>query len=125
MSSVSKPRVRQNRHKQGLNQTLEKISADFRYNFKEEWNKEEEFKAKEREISRQEYMVLSAMGDDRKEREINEKMDKEKLDNLWLSTPVKFSFNEDIISDNKPKFSIKGIFHPILPVADKKWKNNL
>ena len=31
MSSVSKPRVRQNRHKQGLNQTLEKISADFRY----------------------------------------------------------------------------------------------
>ena len=30
MSSVSKPRVRQNRHKQGLNQTLEKISADFR-----------------------------------------------------------------------------------------------
>ena len=95
------------------------------YNFEEEWNKEEEFKAKEREISRQEYMVLSAMGDDRKEREINEKMDKEKLDNLWLSTPVKFSFNEDIISDNKPKFSVKGIFHPILPVADKKWKNNL
>lgn len=69
--------------------------------------------------------ILSAMGDDRKEREINEKMDKERLDNLWLSTPVKFSFNEDIISDNKPKFSIKGIFHPILPVADKKWKNNL
>ena len=33
MSSVSKPRVRQNRHKQGLNQTLEKISADFRYTF--------------------------------------------------------------------------------------------
>ena len=32
MSSVSKPRVRQNRHKQGLNQTLEKISADFRLN---------------------------------------------------------------------------------------------
>ena len=31
MSSVSKPRVRQNRHKQGLNQTLEKISADFRF----------------------------------------------------------------------------------------------
>ena len=30
MSSVSKPRVRHNRHKQGLNQTLEKISADFR-----------------------------------------------------------------------------------------------
>ena len=35
MSSVSKPRVRQNRHKQGLNQTLEKISADFRFNGKE------------------------------------------------------------------------------------------
>ena len=33
MSSVSKPRVRQNRHKQGLNQTLEKISADFRIDF--------------------------------------------------------------------------------------------
>ena len=31
-SSVSKPRVRQNRHKQGLNQTIEKLSADFRYN---------------------------------------------------------------------------------------------
>jgi hypothetical protein len=29
-SSVSKPRVRQNRHKQGLNQTIEKLSADFR-----------------------------------------------------------------------------------------------
>ena len=34
MSSVSKPRVRQNRHKQGLNQTLEKISADFREYYK-------------------------------------------------------------------------------------------
>ena len=32
MTSVSKPRVRQNRHKQGLNQTLEKIFADFRDN---------------------------------------------------------------------------------------------
>ena len=32
MSSVSKPRVRHNRHKQGLNLTLEKLSADFRYN---------------------------------------------------------------------------------------------
>ena len=31
MSSVSKPRVRHNRHKQGLNLTLEKLSADFRY----------------------------------------------------------------------------------------------
>lgn len=29
-SSVSKPRVRQNHHKQGLNQTIEKLSADFR-----------------------------------------------------------------------------------------------
>lgn len=110
----------------------DRLSEDFRrmlsrvnYNFEEEWNKEEEFKAKEREISRQEYMVLSAMGDDRKEREFNEKMDKERLDNLWLSTPVKFSFNEDIISNNKEKFSIKRCFHPILPVADKKWKNNL
>ena len=27
-SSVSKPRVRQNHHKQGLNQTIEKLSAD-------------------------------------------------------------------------------------------------
>ena len=34
MSSVSKPRVRHNRHKQGLNLTLEKLSADFReYNY--------------------------------------------------------------------------------------------
>ena len=32
MSSVSKPRVRHNRHKQGLNLTLEKLSADFREN---------------------------------------------------------------------------------------------
>ena len=32
MSSVSKPRVRHNRHKQGLNLTLEKLSADFRFN---------------------------------------------------------------------------------------------
>ena len=30
MSSVSKPRVRHNRHEQGLNLTLEKLSADFR-----------------------------------------------------------------------------------------------
>ena len=30
MSSVSMPRVRHNRHKQGLNLTLEKLSADFR-----------------------------------------------------------------------------------------------
>ena len=30
MSSDSKPRVRQNRHKQGLNHTREKLSADFR-----------------------------------------------------------------------------------------------
>ena len=29
-SSVSEPRVRQNHHKQGLNQTIEKLSADFR-----------------------------------------------------------------------------------------------
>jgi len=42
MSSVSKPRVRQNRHKQGLNQTLEKISADFRYNKKGRINKQNE-----------------------------------------------------------------------------------
>ena len=35
MSSVSKPRVRHNRHKQGLNLTLEKLSADFRlYNIR-------------------------------------------------------------------------------------------
>ena len=33
MSSDSKPRVRQNRHKQGLNQTREKLSADFRIYF--------------------------------------------------------------------------------------------
>ena len=69
--------------------------------------------------------ILNAMGDDREEREINEKKDKERLDNLWLSTPVKFSFNEDIISDNKTKFRGKRTFNSILPVADKKWKNNL
>ena len=33
MSSDSKPRARQNRHKQGLNQTREKLSADFRLSF--------------------------------------------------------------------------------------------
>ena len=117
--------ARSKRESDRLSEDIRRTLSRVNYNFKEEWNKEEEFKAKEREISRQEYMVLSAMGDDRKEREINKKKDKEKLDNLWLSTPVKFSFNEDIISDNKPKFSVKGIFHPILPVADKKWKNNL
>lgn len=69
--------------------------------------------------------ILNAMGDDREEREINEKKDKERLDNLWLSTPVKFSFNEDIISDNKTKFRGKRTFHSILPVADKKWKGKL
>ena len=38
MSSVSKPRVRHNRHKQGLNLTLEKLSADFRdYRKSEGW----------------------------------------------------------------------------------------
>ena len=117
--------ARSKRESDRLSEDIRRTLSRVNYNFKEEWNKEEEFKAKEREISRQEYMVLSAMGDDRKEREINKKKDKEKLDNLWLSTPVKFSFNEDITSDNKPKFSVKGIFHPILPVADKKWKNNL
>lgn len=117
--------ARSKRESDRLSEDIRRMLSRVNYNFEEEWNKEEEFKAKEREISRQEYMVLSAMGDDRKEREINEKMDKERLDNLWLSTPVKFSFNEDIISNNKEKFSIKRIFHPILPVADKKWKNNL
>lgn len=37
MSKDSKPRVRQNRHKQGLNQTREKLSADFRLSASQEY----------------------------------------------------------------------------------------
>ena len=65
------------------------------------------------------------MGDDRQERENNEKKDKAIHDNLWINAPVKFSFNEDFISNNIRKHSRKSFFLGILPVADKKWKGKL
>ena len=89
------------------------------------WKKEIERDDKEREISRQEQKILDAMGDDRQERENNEKKDKEKLDKLWISTPVKLNFNEDSISDNKRKLSLKRWGLHILPVSDKKWQGKL
>ena len=76
---------------------------------------------KEREIQRIEQNILNAMGDDRQERENNEKKDKEKLDKLWISSPVKLNFNED----NKYKRFPKRLSLQILPVADKKWLGKL
>lgn len=73
----------------------------------------------------QQRKILDAMGDDRQERENNEKKDKEKLDKLWISTPVKLNFNEDTISDNKRKHHFKRYGLHILPVADKKWQGKL
>ena len=73
----------------------------------------------------QQRKILDAMGDDRQERENNEKKDKEKLDKLWISTPVKLNFNEDTISDNKRKHSLKRWGLHILPVSDKKWQGKL
>lgn len=73
----------------------------------------------------QQRKILDAMGDDRQERENNEKKDKEKLDKLWISTPVKLNFNEDTISDNKRKHRFKRFGLHILPVADKKWQGKL
>ncbi len=73
----------------------------------------------------QQRKILDAMGDDRQERENNEKKDKEKLDKLWRSTPVKLNFNEDTISDNKRKHYFKRHGLHILPVADKKWQGKL
>ena len=73
----------------------------------------------------QQRKILDAMGDDRQERENNEKKDKEKLDKLWISTPVKLNFNEDTISDNKHKHRFKRFGLHILPVADKKWQGKL
>lgn len=73
----------------------------------------------------QQRKILDAMGDDRQERENNEKKDKEKLDKLWISTPVKLNFNEDTISDNKRKHRFKRYGLHILPVADKKWQGKL
>ena len=63
------------------------------------------------------------MGDDSQERRDNEKKDKEKLDKLWLSTPVNLSFSND--HDNKCKRVPKRFRLSILPVADKKWKGKL
>jgi hypothetical protein len=57
------------------------------------------------------------MGDDRQERENNEKKDKKNLDNLWISTPIK----PDFIKDNFRKY----VWLHILPVADKKWQGEL
>lgn len=73
----------------------------------------------------QQRQILEVMGDDSQERRDNEKKDKEKLDKLWLSTPVNLSFNNEHISDNKQKYMPKRFGLSILPVADKKWKGKL
>ena len=52
---------------------------------------------------------------------INLSKDKEKLDKLWISSPVKLNFNED----NKYKRFPKRFSLQILPVADKKWLGKL
>jgi hypothetical protein len=73
----------------------------------------------------QQRQILDAMGDDRQERENNKKKDKEILDNLWINAPVKFSFNEDLVSNNKRKYNLKRCILQILPVADRNWKGKL
>ena len=95
------------------------------YDWEKRWAEKRKREDKEREISRQEQDILDAMGDDRQERENNEKKDKAIHDNLWINAPVKFSFNEDFISNNIRKHSRKSFFLGILPVADKKWKGKL
>ena len=90
----------------------------------EENEKRRTYPEYERTIEQQR-KILEAMGDDSQERRDNEKKDKEKLDKLWLSTPVNLSFNNEHISDNKQKYMPKRFGLSILPVADKKWKGKL
>lgn len=95
-----------------------------RKEFEKRWAEKKKREDKDREISKQEQNILDAMGDDRQEREKNKIMDKEKRDNLWLSTPVEFKFNAHIVS-NTMAIVAKRWARTILPVADKKWKGQL
>ena len=74
MSSDSKPRARQNRHKQGLNQTREKLSADFRLSFNQIdlsfyvlWPYEPEYVEKKRKTPQQKLHANIFYGADRQE----------------------------------------------------------
>lgn len=74
----------------------------------------------------QQRKILVAMGDDSQERRDNAKKDKEKLDNMWLTTPIKISTNEDSTNGMlvlKHTLKRRALF--IRPVADKKWKGCL
>ena len=90
----------------------------------EEEEKRRKYPEYEKTIEQQR-QILDAMGDDRQERENNKKKDKEILDNLWINAPVKFSFNEDLVSNNKRKYNLKRCILQILPVADRNWKGKL
>lgn len=103
----------------------EKLYRGLDYDFKAEWEADRQFKEKERDRLVQENRILSAMGDDRKEREYNQIADKEKQDLLWLSTPVEFKFNEENVVRNTLAVTAKRWTRTILPVADKKWKGQL
>ena len=117
MSSVSKPRVRHNRHKQGLNLTLEKLSADFRMNtFYELWGTKtpEEAKAKIEEQRKEikgepqnlEEQAISLVG-----REVYEKLIKCYTEKQWgrecknlpsfiiKRLPVRYCYNNNYFND--------------------------
>ena len=74
----------------------------------------------------QQRKILEAMGDDSQERWDNAKKDKEKLDNMWLKTPICFLRNKDNHENMlhiRPERKVVPTY--IRPVADKKWKGCL
>ena len=79
-------------------------------------------------VQKIERRILEAMGDDSQERYNNVIKDKEKLDKLWLNTPIRMHTctNEDF-PENTPHIRSMFKIRPqnILPVADKKWKGKL
>lgn len=89
--------------------------------------KEKEKTLKEYENAiEQQRKILEAMGDDSQERRDNAKKDKDIVDNLWLTTPIRIHAHKDIL-ENYPHIqsSIKIRPKKIRPVADKKWKGKL
>lgn len=74
----------------------------------------------------QQRKILEAMGDDSQERWDNAKKDKEKLDNMWLKTPICFLRNKDNHENMlhiRPERKVVPTY--IRPVADKKWQGKL
>ena len=76
----------------------------------------------------QQRKILEAMGDDSQERCDNAKKDKDRFDNLWLTTPIQMhTYTNEDIPENTPHIrpSRKMWSQMILPVAEKKWKGKL